>query len=183
MGDFLGNDLKNVSYIFEAQRSAYNFRTPPHPHTNFCSRPRPAWSNAAFQGNACRNMSAVSHQVEWCCPRPAASLAFVELKKQIYKIYICCFVTTLFGRGGLPYTTPYTTPSAATSHTKTKQMREQQWVWVIINKEEQEAHPKQTAKKQEHTCSHWRPQRKATKRNPNITDDHTPYTINNNGEQ
>ena len=31
MGDFLGNDLKNVSYIFEAQRSAYKFRPPPIP--------------------------------------------------------------------------------------------------------------------------------------------------------
>ena len=52
---------------------------------------------------------------------------------------------------------------------------------VITNKEEQETHPEQTAKKQEHTCSHPKTQRKATKRNPNITEDHPHATQQRRG--
>ena len=46
MGDFLGNDLKHVSYMFEARWRAYIFGPPPSPpesccqtHNLFCSRP------------------------------------------------------------------------------------------------------------------------------------------------
>ena len=52
MGDFLGNDLKNVSYIFEAQRSAHD-HVPHGQMRHFKEMP----------AETCQP-SAVSHQVE-----------------------------------------------------------------------------------------------------------------------
>ena len=80
MGDFPGNDLKNVSYI------SLTFWDPPHPPLNL----------------------AVRH-TQFCYVFALATCSLLE--------------------------------------------RADEGTAVIINKEEQETRPEQTAKKQEHTCS------------------------------